>query len=275
MRPLTTAALACVLAAARAQELSKVLDCTDAFTRLEAACEPAQVPKDWMARISAMLEAWQRSTAEAAGEKQAQRKRRRILQVANGNQLVLATGDKAFVEAAEGALQQLRRDEVLDHRLLCTLATLPPSVARVLEFEVGRAKAVDEAAAGDVLKAAIGARGTLVNLPEAKGLPLVPFLAEPARAKEPAAKDGAGKDGADKDERHGPRIACTALPVGANEAVLELRVDGGAAQTLRLAAGSGAIVRLPDDARGPAQLLWVRYAGTTPHVATRTPAKDR
>ena len=200
----------------------------------------------------------------------AQARRRSIVQFTPNRAMLLIAADQRVVDAATAAAEQLQRDELQEHAVLCTVVRLPGAVATAHGLLPGKARSVDEAAAGKVLKAAVGNGGTLHNLPEARGLPLIPFaLGALPRTGEKVAEPAT--DQAD--------IRCVALPIGSAKALLQVSAPGSKPQFLQVPAGQGALLRLGVPARrvgegerpqreeeASTHVLWLRYVGSEPHV---------
>jgi hypothetical protein len=165
-------------------------------------------------------------------------------------------------------LAQLRRPDLQELRVQCTLVSMPAKVAADCGLSAGKCVAVDEGQAGKVLKAAVAAKGTLCNLPEAGGMPLQPLVFE---------RQG--------DER---RLRLEMLPISEDEACFmfqmvqwRLPVDRTLLPdrkqidaAIRLKVGAGAMAMAVKDDQ--ATLVWLRFIGTRKAEPVPEPdAKDK
>jgi hypothetical protein len=180
-----------------------------------------------------------------------------------------------------GIHKQLGNPERRGLVVQCSMLTLPWKLAREHRLAPRSATPVGEAAAGELMKAAVQAKGTLRNLPEAMAEPLLPFTL------------GAGADG--KPVGPGPVVHAEALLVGDHEALFSMQIawpdgappagqkpqapkpqpqkprDDGTAFRLQTGAGVlllGPVARNPGDDE-PVTVLWVRFASVVPRAAMK------
>lgn len=255
-----------------AQEASAVVPFDGVCERLEAAHAAVQERAKGREEAPAFLaddalrdliEAWVRSDPKLSAVR-----RRTIVQFTPNRAVLLVAADQVVVDAMVAAGQQLQGEELREHAVLCTFVTLPRDLATEHGVMPDRFRVVGEADAGKLLKAAVAAGGQLCNLPQAGGLPLVPF----------EVGGGQGQEKTRQDSPSRAAVRFTALPIGAAQVLLRVTAPGTTSQFLQLPAGGGVLLRLGEPARpvgqeprtdevaAPARVVWLRYVGSSPHA---------
>lgn len=266
------AALSCALAAGSrvpAQQAQEVVACGDlaaALQQREAAYPRSVAPIDRLARLASAL-----IRAEALPD---DRDRHPIgIDFYPRRGWLLVAGPPGSVDRVNALVAQLRRPEVRELRVQCTLVQLPASVAEQHGLAAGCATPVDAVAAGKLQKAAVQAQGRLQNLPELAVKPLEPFCAEPPAGDREATGifaasrlRGEALLLADDEALFGVHLVAGELPADPTRRPKAPLVDA----TFRLRVGSGVLL-LANAANPPARAtsgaapppmtvaLWLRF----------------
>jgi hypothetical protein len=234
-------------AAVAAQQRVQLFDCRDVFANLDRHLGP-DFERPMIRPLQRIV------TRMFAGSAKT-----RVATDSDGN-LVLMGGNDQF-ETMSSALAQLRRPDLQELRLQCTLVSMPLSVAIADGMATGKVLEVDEVKAGKVLKDAVAAKGTLRNLPEGGCLPLQPGLVGKMRG------DARGAEAASDPFGH-TCVRAEALPIADDEAwfALQLARDAGRdfppplEGSVRLKLGGGAMMMAALGEQ--AVVLWVRFVSS-------------
>jgi len=236
-----------------------LLNCHQVFEPLIETHRPKPSDKSWDPRtvLEGMATGWIKSDVRLADGR-----RRNVVKFSGDKGSLMVIADNRVTLALQGAFEQLRKRPQQDHRIACTIVTMPIAVATGHGLKAGISKPADEIVAGDLFKAAVAADGKLVNLPNTRSLPLVEYV---ARSGDPKAGDARalGATG-------------TVLPTGKNSVLLQLAAAGHVPQYLRLVRDRGVLLWLPaGEKASEAHVVWVRYLGAVRHQpAPAEPKRD-
>lgn len=213
---------------------------------------------------------------------QLRRRRKAVFKHHEPTDSMLVSCDRGHLDLVDSMVEQLRKPAARQLRLQCTLVRMSEAIANEHGLLVGRALPANQVRAGKVLKAAVTAQGTLLNLPEVLAVPLVPFRIERAAAGRTS--------GSDKSDDKKPAGTPTAKPVRLRGEAALLKDDQAifAVQlatelpkdptllptnpllscTMPLVAGSGVLVRvrvIKDAPKNEAVVVvWFRFAEVVP-----------
>ena len=187
-------------------------------------------------------------------------------------EVLIAAGTAEQLADAQRVFDQLKRPDVVQARLQCSLVTMPIAVARDHGLKPGEVVATDEPAAARMVRDAVKRDGTLRNLTEIVAGPLAPFARD-------TGDKGAGK------QQAALRLRGEMVPMGDGEVAVGVHVVRGKLPhdptqvpesalmqpVFRLAAGQSALFMVVD--RDVATVLVVRCLEVTNEAPRETAAR--